>query len=177
MPRANLFLSQAIAVLQTRSAFKRPYDERDAWSSTYLPLAALLGKPLSETLRGYRELQNDFVYCGTEYAWESGSRNEHVVPMRCLVKHLIAKPELWDGRDGLLKLRRFLCEHLVLARVPKELDDVLKRHEMPNDTWHLPVSPMRTQRAKDMDLWGRYRAVSGLRCHWQTKPHFSRLHT
>lgn len=175
MPRATSFLRQAVSVLRTRAELEPPFVDADAWSSTYLPLAALLGDALSVTLRANGELKNDFLYVGPGHdAPNPRFINEHVVPMKCLVRHLIAAPALWAGPDGVTTLRAFLCEHLVLARIPKQLNDLLPPSEMPNDAWHLPCTEQHGELAKNELLWARYRGVEGLRMHWEQNPHFVR---
>lgn len=172
MPRANLYLQQAIGVLRTHANFPPDVNRRDAWSSAYLPLAALLGKPLTESLRKCGELRNDFVYCGTAYS-DNKLRDEHVIPMRCVVKHLMSTPHLWDSVHGVSRLREFLSSHLVLARIPMSLETLLVQQAMPNDLWHQPVSRHDSVEEKNRLVWARYIAVEGLRMHWQEGAHFA----
>lgn len=171
MCRADLFLRQAQGVLQTYANFPSRRDERDAWSCTYLPLTKLLGHDLSVALRAGGELQRDYVYCGDAFDTKGPSREEHVVPLKCIIEHLLAAPEEWRGRAGRARLRTFMAEHLVLAKVPLTLERELAPQTMADARWCHPASTI-SELVKHRAMWCRYRVVPGLRLPWQRGSHF-----
>jgi hypothetical protein len=156
VPRINALLIQAMANLCVHRAMHGQVELREhRWSALYLPLAALLGKELTKCMRQTGELRHDYRYVGDVY---TGDRtNDHVVPLKCIVERLIECAKEWTGAaEDVTQLRCFLSEHLLMADIPKTLNQDLARDSMPNQDWWKPAVAGFSEQSKQEALWGRY---------------------
>ena len=169
------YLRQAIGVLKVHRDEQAP--PKDAWSATYSALSNLLGDRFSKALRKSGELRYDYGYSGNAFFGEGVLCNEHVVPLKCIIEALIASPNLWEGEDGVETLKEFLVEHLILARVPKLLNDALCQSKMPkNSDWVRLTGPNFSVENKQQEIWGRYASIDGLVLPFHGNQHFTRVH-
>lgn len=156
MPRANAYLKQAIASLRAYHEMLDETGTAHAWSALYKALTNLLGKELTNLLRKTNELKQDYVYIGSDYC-DVETTEDHVVPLTCIIERLLKCSVGWpSGSDGVECLRGFMGEHLVIAKIPKKLDRLLARSQMPNDDWWRPVGSAFDCQQKQVALWGRY---------------------
>lgn len=97
------------------------------------------------------------------YPAEAGERTveDHVVPLGEIISHLAASPQLVED---LPSFRAFMVDHIVMAKIPKWLDDKLNarglRSEMPTAHWkRSDLTP-----AEKLDaIWERYGSI-GVAC-------------
>jgi hypothetical protein len=176
LPKIDALLRQAQANLRTYHEVTEA-AERDRWSALYLPLSLLLGSHLTKCLRVTGELQHDYRYVGQTYVGDGSRRNDHVVPMKCLIRQLIPCSREWpQGREGVACLRGFLGQHLVMANIPSILDRRLVRDAMPNSNWWRPVDAEFVDQDKQTALWGRYVSRElGLVMPWNGNQDFVRV--
>lgn len=130
-----------------------------------------LGTALTQLMRKSGQLSHDYEYESQEFGGKP--TEEHVVPLKCIIARL--KDLRWDaGETDIQKLRLFLQQHLVIARVPLTLNAKLKSHEMPDDAkWRCRVGDNFSKKQKNEALWARYRDPAlKLAMHWQRNANF-----
>lgn len=156
MPRVNALLTQAMANLRTYHETVGEFGPGHSWSALYLPLSNLLGRALTVQLRNSGELTNDYTYVGRQYRCDK-STEDHVIPLRCIIICLQECSAGWPAaQDGVARLRGFMTEHLVIAKIPNTLNDQLAQRTMPNQNWWQPVGPTFSLLQKRQAMWARY---------------------
>jgi hypothetical protein len=104
VPRVNAFLNQVVAIVRT---YQSEPDNKHRWAAAYLPLTLLLGREMTKQLRLARQSPRQYEYIGNGFPGDE-TVNDHVVPLGCIIGHLLEPAAGWAEMDDIGKLR-FFC--------------------------------------------------------------------
>lgn len=156
--RVDCYLHRAQRAFQDHEQATKRFGEDASYSVLHLGLKAILGRELTGLLwRAGEPIQR------YEYPMEADERSidDHVIPLGEIISLLAATPSLVEE---LARFRAFMVQHIVMAKIPKWLDDKLNAHG-----WR---SVMPTPQWKNLDLgseekldavWARYAAIGVIR--------------
>lgn len=156
--RADCYLARARMAFLDHEASTRRYGEDASWSVLALGLKAILGRELTGLLWRAGEPLQRVTY---PLAPGEASVQDHVIPLGEIISHIAETPQI---AQDLERFRSFMVDHIVMAKIPKTLDDQLTaaglQSRMPNNDWkQTGLSPEQKQNA----VWARYAAIGVVR--------------